>query len=48
MQLKAENVQGQYLFFCAYLQREDEKEMERVNGIFLQFWFSVERRERER
>lgn len=33
MQLKGSNVKGEYLFFCAYLQRGDEGEMERVNGM---------------
>jgi hypothetical protein len=32
MQLQGSNVQGEYLFFAAYVQRGDEREMERVNG----------------
>ncbi|RMJ21514.1 hypothetical protein PHISP_07613 [Aspergillus sp. HF37] len=35
MQLQGSNVQGEYLFFAAYLQRGDEREMERVNGDML-------------
>lgn len=38
MQLQGSNVQAEYLFFCAYLQDEDEKEMERVNGISSLVW----------
>lgn len=36
MQLKGAEVriQAEYLFFCAYLQRGDEGELERVNGMF--------------
>ncbi|KAJ9264873.1 hypothetical protein DTO212C5_6989 [Paecilomyces variotii] len=35
-QLSSAGVEGEYLFFTAYLQRDDEKEMDRVNGDMLQ------------
>ncbi|KAL1850907.1 hypothetical protein Plec18170_006744 [Paecilomyces lecythidis] len=35
-QLSRAGIEGDYLFFTAYLQRDDEKEMDRVNGDMLQ------------
>ncbi|KAE8393602.1 hypothetical protein BDV23DRAFT_191472 [Aspergillus alliaceus] len=35
-QLKDQKIEGEYLFFTAYLQKDDEGEMERVNGNMIQ------------
>ncbi|KAH8424782.1 SDR family oxidoreductase [Aspergillus melleus] len=35
-QLKAQNVEAEYLFFAAYLQKGDDEEMDRINGDMLQ------------